>query len=178
VNRLTRILPATAALLGAVLLFACTGEVTGPPEPGFARTGSTPTTEYTLCSPEPPVFASAWMGPKGGTLKAGRHAFVVPAGALSTNILITMESRSGSINRVILGPEGLTFTAPYKPRLVMSYGNCLVSASAEQQIAYLNSLSGVLEPTPSVTNSLDRTVAGVLSHFSEYVLLSTYAVVY
>lgn len=179
-NRLVRIIPATAGLLSAMFLFACSSEVTGPPQPEFARTGSGTTSEFTLCSPEPPVYASAWIGPKGGTLKAGSHTFVVPAGALSANTYITMESRSGSINRVRFSPEGLSFAAPYKPRLVMSYGNCVVSADSRQEIVYVDSLLQVLETTPSVYNPYDRTVTGVLSHFSDYAIVSTstYAVVY
>jgi hypothetical protein len=54
----------------------------------------------------------------------------------------------------------------------------VVRPNTEQQIAYVNEWGTVLETLPSVTDPLNSTVDATLSHFSEYVQLSTYAVVY
>jgi hypothetical protein len=124
------------------------------------------------------VVSSAWIGRKGGTIKAGGHVFTVPEGALSSRTLITMEAPSDTINRVVFSPEGLTFAAGYSPHLVMSFKNCSMRARAQQEIAYVNNALQVVEVTASVSDTVDLTVDGSLHHFSEYVLLSTYAVAY
>lgn len=177
-NRLTGLIPVAASLLGATLIFGCSDEATAPATPEFAKARAEAASKFTRCRPEPDASGSAWIGTSGGTLKAGRHLLKVPAGALSAATLITMESPSDTINRVVLGPEGLTFHAGYSPRLVMSYKNCLVSPGAKQSIVYVDPSLSIIETTASATDTISLTVHGKLKHFSEYVLLSTYAVVY
>jgi hypothetical protein len=111
-------------------------------------------------------------------LKAGKHVLKVPVGALSRPTFITMEAPYSRTNRVVFGPEGLTFNKRYPAHLVMSYQNCNVSPEAEQQIAYVNESLGIVEITPSQTSPQTLTVEARLSHFSDYVLMSTYAVAY
>jgi hypothetical protein len=122
--------------------------------------------------------ASAWIGPKGGILRAGRHYLKVPPNALNARTHITMEVPSGSLNRVVFQPEGLVFNRAALPHLVMSYSNCSVVPGFEQKVAYVNESLRILETPPSVSDPQSSTVDARLSHFSEYVLLSTYAVVY
>jgi hypothetical protein len=177
VNRVTRLVPITAGLLSAALAFACTNEATGPDGPAFAQAGQTKTTA-TACSPQPYASSSGWIGPQGGRLKAGKHTLWVPTGALKAPTFITMEAPYGDINRVSFGPEGLSFDKRYPAQLVMSYQNCWVSPSAEQQIAYINESLHIVEMTASQTDPLTLTVKAKLSHFSDYVLMSTYAVAY
>jgi hypothetical protein len=133
---------------------------------------------FTACKPQPYAVASAWIGPKGGILRAGKHYLKVPPGALNTSTRITMESPTGYLNRVVFQPEGLVFNRAASPHLVMSYTNCSVGPNAEQKVAYVNESLQILETPPSVSDPLSSTVDARLSHFSEYVLLSTYAVVY
>jgi hypothetical protein len=175
VNRLTRLFPIAAGLFSVALIFACSNEVVAPDTPSFAQAG---TTTPTYCSPQPYAVSSGWIGPKGGILKAGKHVLKVPARALSRATFITMESPYSQTNRVVFGPEGLTFNERYPAHLVMSYQNCQVSPVAEQQIAYINESLGIVEITPSQTSPQTLTVEARLSHFSDYVLMSTYAVAY
>lgn len=175
-NRLTRLFPFAAGLFGVAFIFACSDPPTAPDQPQFANARTSGA--FTSCRPQPRAVSSAWIGRQGGTIKAGGHVFTVPAGALSTRTLITMETPSDTINRVVFGPEGLTFAAGHSPHLVMSYRNCSMRARAKQQIAYVNDALQVLEVTASVSDTVGLTVDGSLNHFSEYVLLSTYAVAY
>ena len=177
-NRLTRLFSITAGLLGAALIFGCTDELSAPTGPAFAVAPWEPVSDFTRCKPQPYAVASGWVGPKGGILRAGKHYLKVPPGALSTSTWITMESPSGYLNRVVFQPEGLVFNSGASPHLVMSYTNCLVTQEAEQKVAYVNESLTILETPPSVADPLSSTVDAKLSHFSEYVLLSTYAVVY
>jgi len=172
VNRLTRILPAAAILLGATLIFGCANELSAPSEPASAEASLS---VLTPCREQPYATAAAWIGPKGGMLKAGKHVLKVPVGALSTTVWIRMQAPSSTFNRVVFDPEGLTFK--YPANLTMSYSNCLVVPGTEQQIVYLNDQFRIIETTPSETNPVTQTVTGQVSHFSDYAL-STYAVVY
>jgi hypothetical protein len=176
VNRLTRILPATAGLLWATLIFGCTTELTAPNTPAFAEARGEPAA-FALCRPQPEASAAAWIGPRGGVLKAGRHTLKVPPGSLSTTVWITMEAPSSSINRVVFGPNGLVFSSSAPAHLAMSYANCSVPPGSRQQIVQINDQLQILEAAPSETDPATLTVYGKLLHFSDYAL-STYAVVY
>jgi hypothetical protein len=177
VNRLTRIVPIAVILFGAALIFGCTHDLTAPTDPSFAEVRVEPVTFFTPCRAQPYVATSGWIGPNGGTLKAGRHTLKVPRGALSTTVRITMEAPSSSINRIVFSPSGLTFNSAYPAYLVMSYANCTVAPGSEQQIVHINDRYQVIETAPSQTDPATLTVHGKLLHFSDYAL-STYAVVY
>lgn len=168
-NRLTRILPLVSCLLFAALVAGCTSELTAPESPAFAEAG---TTTLTPCTPLPEAFASGWIGPKGGMLKAGPHSLKVPPGALSTSVLVTLEAPSSTINRVGLEPQGLKFEPGYTGYLAVSYANCLVPPGSDQHVARVSSKLKVLEVIPSLMDSSTLTVEGKLA------LFSTYAVVY
>lgn len=176
-NRLVRILPIALGLFGAVLIFACSNDTTAPRAPELAVVGPGPG-EFTRCKPQPYASNAAWIGPKGGKLRTGNQVLYVPAGALSTPTWITMETPSGNINRVVFGPEGLTFNPSYPAHLVMSYQNCSFAPAAEQKVAYVSPSLRIIETTPSENDPITLTVDAKLTHFSDYVLLSTYAVAY
>src|SRR5438874_11125729 len=63
------------------------------------------------CTPLPYAVTQQTVGPDGGTLLVGPHKLTIPAGALSTPVLITAEAPVGTVNSVRLSPEGLTFAA-------------------------------------------------------------------
>jgi hypothetical protein len=177
VNRFIRLLSIAAALIGVALVLGCTDAATAPSQPEFAVAIAKPPA-FTRCPARPYAASSAWIGPRGGKLRAGGHELSVPAGALSTLTLITMEAPSGSIGRVTFGPEGLTFNPKYPAHLVMSYRDCSIQPGTEQEVAYVSDALKVLETQPSNNDPVTRTVDAKLTHFSDYVLLSTYAVAY
>ena len=75
------------------------------------------------CSALPYAQDVETIGPDGGTLTAGPHKLVIPAGALREPTTITMTAPSGrGVNAVEFQPEGLQFAKP--AYLTMSYSNC------------------------------------------------------
>jgi hypothetical protein len=176
VNRRTRVFSIVAGVLAATLIAACSDEATAPSEPALAVAGTRPPT-ITRCN-QPYGATSGWIGPLGGRLKAGGHTLFVPAGALLVPTFITMETPSGNIGHVVFGPEGLKFNSNYPAHLVMSYQNCQVPPDATQQVAYTTASLNVVETQPSVSDPVSLTVDAKLFHFSDYVILSTYAVAY
>ena len=175
-NRRTRVFSIVASLLAATFIAACSDEATAPSTPAFALAG---TRSSTIIRCDQPYGAtSGWIGPKGGRLKAGGHILIVPVGALSAPTFITMETPSGNIGHVVFGPEGLSFNKNYPAHLVMSYQNCLVASDATQQVAYTSQTLRILETQPSISDPATLTVDATLTHFSDYVILSTYAVAY
>lgn len=165
-------MPVLATLLGAALIFGCSNELTAPTGPALAEAQLQAISMLTPCKAQPSAEAAAWIGPKGGILRAGKHTLKVPANALSSTIRITMEAPSSTINRVAFGPDGLTFKVP--AQLTMSYSNCLTGSDA---IVYINDNLLIIETTPSQVDPASQTVYGAISHFSDYAL-STYAVAY
>ena len=174
-NRLTRILPVVAGMLGAILSFGCSSELAGPSDPAFGEARMEPVMTLTPCDPQPTGTTGRWIGPKGGVLKAGKHTLVIPPKALKEPTWITMKAPSGTINRVALTPDGLTFKVP--AQLGLSYANCWLKPDAKQLVVYINDQLVILETTPSESDPLSQTVYGTVTHFSDYAL-STYAVVY
>lgn len=175
-NRRTRLFSIVVGVLAATLIAACSDEATAPSTPALAVAGTRQST-ITRCN-QPYGLTAAWIGPQGGRLKAGGHTLFVPTGALSVPTFITMETPSGNVGHVVFSPEGLTFNQTYPAHLVMSYQNCLVPPDATQQVAYTTASLRILETQPSVTDPVNLTVDAKLFHFSDYVILSTYAVAY
>ena len=175
-NRRTRVFSIVAGVLAATLIAACSDEATAPSTPALAVAGTRPPT-ITRCA-QPYGATSGWIGPQGGRLKTGGHTLYVPPGALSVSTFITMETPSGNISHVVFGPEGLKFNGSYPAHLVMSYQNCFLTPDATQQVAYTSASLSILETQPSVSDPATLTVDAKLTHFSDYVILSTYAVAY
>lgn len=174
-NRLFLIVACSLVTSG---IFACGDVATAPQGPEFARVPVTPPPTFTRCQYKTYGVTSGLIGPGGGRLKVGGHVFLVPAGALKATTLITMETPAGSTRRVVFGPEGLTFAADKPAHLIMSYQDCTIAPGANQAVAYVNDSFVILETTPSVSNPASFTVDSKLTHFSNYMLVSTYAVVY
>ena len=174
--RLNRLFLMVAGSVAASAIFACGDVATAPQDPEFAF--SSPIAAFTSCRFQPYEARSRIIGRSGGKLSVGGHVLIVPPGALDANTLITMESPAGTMRRVTFGPEGLTFRAEYPAHLIMSYRTCSVPPGSDQKVVYVNESLSILETTPSVSDPATLTVDSKLAHFSDYVLLSTYAVVY
>ena len=174
-NRLTRINRFLACVLFATVVSGCTSELTAPDTPTVAE--AVASSGLTSCKPLPEAFASGWIGPKGGILRAGPHTLKVPPTALSTPVFITLEAPSSSSNQIGLEPQGLKFNAGTGAYLTVSYENCSAPPGTGQQVVRVSAQLKVLEVTPSVMDPATLTVEGKLLLFSDYAL-STYAVVY
>lgn len=121
------------------------------------------------CTPLPYDSVTQTIGPEGGTILVGPHAFTVPEGALDTAVTITAVTPSDTINRIQFQPEGLVFNG--YTTLGMSYANCdLLGSLLPKRVAYVSADLTILDYLPSLDNVLTQTVRGKVQHFSEYAL--------
>jgi hypothetical protein len=121
------------------------------------------------CTPLPYAVTRLTVGSAGGTLLVGPHKLIIPAGALSTPVLITAEAPVGTVNSVRLSPDGLTFAAGKPASLTLSYSNCpLVGQLLPKRIAYTTDLLAILSYVVSLDDLIAKRVTGTLAHFSRY----------
>lgn len=121
------------------------------------------------CSPQPFAADTAVIGPGGGTLHIGRHTFVVPAGALSSNVRIIGSAPVDRVVSVQFQPEGLQFNPRHIPKLTLDYSACpLVPSLLPKRIAYTDGKLNILSYLLSIDNLLQRRVSGQVPHFSRY----------
>lgn len=154
--------------LGAIAGCDADQQAAGPVAPG-ADSISADAIRITRCEPQPYAIAIALIGPKGGDIKAGRHEFKVPEGALSGPTLITMESLADTIHSVRFSPAGLTFNAGHLPELKMDYGGCENPPKGRSwRIVYITDVLDILEVLPKILNPLGGGAGAQLSHFSRY----------
>jgi len=167
--------PLRYSVPGLVLVLAlglgCTTDVSAPTEvPVAASRGQLGTIsqiapELLTCKAQSYVVAEKIIGPRGGSLRIGRHRLEIPRGALASKVRITGEQVSGSVNSVRLSPEGLHFAKP--ARLTLSYDNC-ASVRLLKRVAYTSELLRILEVPPSEDYPEYEYVTGAIDHFSRY----------
>jgi hypothetical protein len=116
------------------------------------------------CRPQKDERHSARIGPEGGTLTVGTSRFVVPPGALATEVEITAHAPASSSGKLEFSPAGLQFAKPAV--LTMSYAKCATPFS-HVTVAYVEA-DTVSELEPSRSNWLMRTVTAEIRHFSSY----------
>jgi hypothetical protein len=173
-----------ALVLGLMLGLGCTTSDSAPTEVSLAASegrlendrvvgsakkggqGSVPQMPDLLaCEAQPYAVAEKTVGPDGGSLRIGSHRLEIPRGALASQVRITGEQVSGSVNSVRLSPEGLRFAKP--ARLTLSYGNC-ASVRLLKRVAYTSELLRILEVPPSEDYPEYEYVTGTIDHFSRY----------
>ena len=150
-------------ILGVVIAAGCSSQQTPPMSPSLVGLN---VLNILTCAPLPAVSSSAVIGAAGGTLKVGPHRLVIPAGALSSEVLISATIPSEKNNSVVFQPEGLRFAKAGS--LTMSYANCLLPPLLGLGIVYTDDGLNILELLPSSMNLWNQTVTGKLSHFSRY----------
>ena len=158
-------------VLVLTLGLGCTTDVSAPTEVPVAAsrellgTISQIAPELLTCKAQSYVVAEKIIGPRGGSLRIGRHRLEIPRGALASKVRITGEQVSGSVNSVRLSPEGLRFAKP--ARLTLSYDNC-ASVRLLKRVAYTSELLRILEVPPSEDYPEYEYVTGAIDHFSRY----------
>jgi hypothetical protein len=119
------------------------------------------------CTPLAYDSATQTIGPLGGTISVGPHAFTVPAGALDSDVTITAVVPPDSVNRVLFQPDGLRFNSPAS--LTMSYANCnTLGLLVPRRVVQIDTTLAILGVLHSVDSKLSRTVTGKVPHFSDY----------
>jgi hypothetical protein len=105
------------------------------------------------------------IGPRGGTIRVGNHALMIPKGALHSNVRIKAEQMRGSTNSVRFSPEGLQFDK--SATLVLNYKNCQ-NVESPKAVVYTNEQLEVLEILKSLDLLKARTITAPIDHFSRY----------
>ncbi|HEY6947339.1 MAG TPA: hypothetical protein VI297_00875 [Gemmatimonadales bacterium] len=131
-------------------------------------TGTAGPSEWLTCGSQTYYKTTQTVGTSGGLIVAGKHSLLIPAGALSKAVKITMESMPDSIVNVRFGPSGLTFSATHQPTLFMTVIGCPVPAGATPRIAYVSDTFSVISLLPSTWNATTFVVSAQLGHFSRY----------
>jgi hypothetical protein len=122
------------------------------------------------CSNLPYDSTTKTIGIAGGSLSVGPHTLLIPSGALSGTVTITMVLPTGlGVNAVKFKPAGLQFRKP--AALTMSYANCsLLGKLLPKRIAYTTDNLQILEYLLSLDILFSKYVTGQVSHFSSYVI--------
>ena len=148
-----------------------------PPQPEMSLIGDLTGTVSTLLSPVSGLLecnvtesyrTQQVVGPFGGTIRVGPHSLYIPAGALSSNQLITATAPAGKVVEVEFQPHGLKFSR--KTQLTMSYRDCALAGQLLPRIVYADENLNILEVLLTVPNVLRQTVTGATDHFSSYLL--------
>lgn len=105
------------------------------------------------------------VGPKGGTVRVGKHTLVIPKGALRYNVRIKAEQMSGSTNSVRFSPEGLQFQK--SAALALNYQNC-ENTGTPKAVVYTTEQLKILEVFRSLDLLKSQTVTAPIDHFSRY----------
>jgi hypothetical protein len=178
--RSMRFFTLTAVVATISLVAACANDAMAPAEVEFGKgaTNDPSTAESGLlqCKPQPYAADSAWIGPKGGTIKIGHNEFTVPKGALDEPTLITMELPSDTVKTVRFSPEGLTFNPGALPELKLDYKGCAKEKKGKGKgkdddkvkLVYTTEQLEILEVLPSADDALNEDVQTHLKHFSRY----------
>lgn len=117
------------------------------------------------------------IGANGGSVVAGKHSLIVPAGVVSDPTLFAMQVVSGDVVYVKLSAYRMSdgvqiYTFPQPVQLVLSYADAQFTDPSLLTILYLQdgTLTGAAQPMPSTVNLTDMTVSSWLPHFSDYTL--------
>ena len=127
------------------------------------------------------VKEGAVVGSAGGSVTAlgGRVELVVPAGVLSSQLMVTIDNGNGSPadaklvpgTAIDLGPDGQTFSAPLQ--LKLKYNAAQLPAGASEGDLRIHRASGGSWELVSggQVNTSTKTVSANLSSFSQYAIL-------
>ena len=125
------------------------------------------------------ITVSQTIGAAGGTLSipAAGVTVVVPAGALSSNTLITMTARKGALVAYDFAPHGITFAKPLVFTQSLTGTNATLLSVPFLQLGYysdpslLTAVGGLVsELLGGTTNLLSWTFTANIKHFSGYMV--------
>ncbi len=126
---------------------------------------------FVQCDSGPVLQGAADIGPRGGRIVAGDNRLVVPAGALTATVHITLTVPEDGRAFIALAPTGLVFLK--QVRLVFSTGGCSLrpppgSWTFTPYAVYVDDGGHVRERLPAFEDRLHQTVSTAILHFSGY----------
>ena len=130
--------------------------------------------EALRCEPTQRATATKRIGAKGGQITlGGGHSINIPAGALASDVDITMESRPGPFLELRFSPHGLKFAKPIE--LTFSYARCTVPADKPLSVNYVASGFKILETVPVTDKRAVKKMSALTDHFSGYMMSTGFA---
>jgi hypothetical protein len=114
--------------------------------------------------------ATALIGPAGGTISAGGHTLVFPAGALARPTMIGMKPMQGYAG-AIFSPHGLVFPASAQPELTLSLEGADLSQYGSLAIGYQAESGPVTEVFQADWSADGRALSTAIPHFSGYLVI-------
>ncbi len=113
--------------------------------------------------------ATAQIGPKGGELKIGHSSLRVPAGALTSPVVITGTAIRGAHGPLLtFAPHGLQFQKAVE--IIADYHGCSAPASAPLNMFYVAPGHAVLQVMPSAEHGSKQEIRALTDHFSGYLV--------
>lgn len=117
------------------------------------------------CQEQQYAYDYETIGPWGGTVRVGKHALIIPKGALRSYVRIKAEQMRGPTNSVRFSPEGLQFEKP--ATLILNYENCQ-NTETPKAVVYTTEKFEILEVFRSWDFFKSKTVTAPIDHFSRY----------
>jgi hypothetical protein len=114
--------------------------------------------------------ATSLIGPAGGTITAGGHRLVFPAGALSRPTLIGMQPMDGYAGAVF-SPHGLVFPAGAQPELTLSLEGADLSGYGSLAIGYQTPSGEIVEVFEAARSADGGSLSTAIPHFSGYITI-------
>ena len=134
--------------------------------PGWARTDAAIAGKFTPlnCVPRQSSEGSALIGPKGGILRIGTHRLIVPAGALTEEVLISGTVPTGKPFEIDLQPHGLQFRKA--AGLILDASSC----TDVPTIVYIVDQYTLGPPIAAFYSNWWKAIACPIWHFSGYMI--------
>jgi hypothetical protein len=120
------------------------------------------------CEPKQRAYASRRIGAKGGRVTLGGHTIDIPAGALASDVEISMSVRPGPFMELEFAPHGLKFKKPVE--ITFNYGHCTVPANAPLDVVFVENGWRILENMPSSDVRGKKKMSTLTDHFSGYMM--------
>jgi hypothetical protein len=114
---------------------------------------------------------TALIGPAGGTISAGGHTLVFPAGALPRPTMIGMKPMEGYAGAVF-SPHGLVFPASAQPELTLSLEGADLSQYGSLAIGYQAPSGEIMEVYEAERSETGNSISSRIPHFSGYIAVA------
>jgi hypothetical protein len=120
------------------------------------------------CEPSNGDSKTKKIGPKGGGITVGAHQIDIPAGALASDVEITVSEKAGNTMELEFQPHGLQFAKPVE--MTFNYGRCVVADAQALDVVYVGNGWKLLETVPSSDKRSAHRISALTDHFSGYMV--------
>ena len=120
------------------------------------------------CEPSKGESKTKKIGTRGGVIALGTSQIDIPAGALASEVEITISQKPGNTTELQFEPHGLRFAKPVE--LTFDYGHCVVEDAQALGVVYVANGWKLLETMPSTDKRSAHRISALTDHFSGYMV--------